>query len=204
MNDIKPRTIYLLRRTDKEDDGTDLYVGSTSMDLNKRLCDHRSSANNIRKHMNTRLYVRMREVGTINWEIVPLLLFTCDRMTILNLEKGWINTLSADLNTLPPITTPDERKERKARYYESNKEAILGYHVKYYKSNKEVINQQHAKYYKSSKETINQQHIKYRKSNKQNKVHYCNVCDKSFECKRDLQRHFDSLKHQYTYLNSLD
>ena len=31
MNDIKPRIVYLLRRTDKEDDGKDIYVGSTSL-----------------------------------------------------------------------------------------------------------------------------------------------------------------------------
>ena len=41
MNDIKPRTVYLLRRTDKENDGTDLYVGSTSVNLKKRLRDHK-------------------------------------------------------------------------------------------------------------------------------------------------------------------
>ena len=43
MNDIKPRTVYLLRRTDKEeDDGTDLYVGSTSANLKDRLWKHKS------------------------------------------------------------------------------------------------------------------------------------------------------------------
>ena len=40
-NEIKNRTVYMLCRTDKtEDDGTDIYVGSTSKSLEKRLCEH--------------------------------------------------------------------------------------------------------------------------------------------------------------------
>ena len=158
-NEIKPRTVYLLRRTDKEDDGTDTYIGSTSRkNLNTRLCLHRCDAIRVGNE-NNRLYIRMRKIGLGNWEILPLLSRTCDRKTIRELERKWIGVLQVDLNTFSPITSKEERKENK---------------------------------------------MNYRKSNKQNKVHYCDVCDKSFECKRDLQKHFDSLKHQYTYLNSLD
>ena len=217
MNDeIKPRTVYLLRRTDRPDDGTDIYVGSMSRALKKRLCEH-----NVRAIGNetSKLYKRMREVGLDNWEILPLLVFTCEKLTILGFEKMWINTLNADLNTLSPITTPDERKEQKANYYVSNKEALLKYQANYYESNKEAIKQHHINYYElnkvsilrkkmnhyeSNKEAIRQQRANYRESTKQNRVHYCDVCNKSFEFKKDLQRHFESLKHQYTYLNFLD
>ena len=60
MSEIKLRTVYLLKRTDKPDDGTDLYVGSTSMTMIKRLWTHRSAAGNSKRYENTKLYVRIR------------------------------------------------------------------------------------------------------------------------------------------------
>ena len=36
------------------------------------------------------------------------------------------------------------------------------------------------------------------------KKYYCEVCKKPFQCNWSLNRHFDSLKHQFTFLNSLD
>ena len=33
---IKNRTVYMLCRTDKPDDGTDIYIGSTSVPLGRR------------------------------------------------------------------------------------------------------------------------------------------------------------------------
>ena len=83
MNEIKPRTVYLLRRTDKEDDGTDIYVGSTSIPLKHRLCIHK---NHIGK-CNSKLYTKMQEVGKHKWEIIPLLSRICDKNTICKVEK---------------------------------------------------------------------------------------------------------------------
>ena len=40
-SEIKLRTVYLLKRTDKHDDGTDIYVGSMLRSLRERLWDHR-------------------------------------------------------------------------------------------------------------------------------------------------------------------
>lgn len=164
MYETKPRTVYLLKRTDKADDGTDIYVGSTSMNLKYRLHSHRCSASYLWKYGGTKLYKKMREVGVDNWEIVPLLSFTCDKNTILEFEKEWIRILKADLNKNSPIglnmeLNKETRKRVQARYYHKNI---------------------------------------------QNKIHHCDVCDKSFRCNYFLQEHFESLKHQYAYLNSLD
>ena len=163
-NEIKPRAVYLLKRTDKPDDGKDLYVGSTSMNLKYRLSSHRCSASYIRKYENIKLYVRMREVGVNNWEIVPLLTFTCDKKTIFEFEKEWIKVLKTDLNTRFSIGL-----------------------------NMEL-----------NKETCKRLQTRYYHKNIQNKIHHCSVCDKSFGCNYFLQEHFESLNHQYTYLNSLD
>ena len=74
-DEIKPRIVYMLCRTNKPDDGTDIYVGSTSQRLEQRLCDHRSKA----KIIDSKLYKRIREIGIYNWEIIPLLTFTCHK-----------------------------------------------------------------------------------------------------------------------------
>lgn len=67
-SEIKPRIVYLLKRTDTdEDDEKDRYVGSTSVGLKERLRLHRCSANYMEKHKNTKLYVKMREIGVKNW-----------------------------------------------------------------------------------------------------------------------------------------
>ena len=107
MNDIKPRTVYLLRQTDKEeDDGTDLYIGSTSKKLKERLSNHKSYT----RIVSNKLYTKMLETGVNNWEIIPLLSRTCNRNTIREVERKWIRILNADLNTFSPINTENEWK----------------------------------------------------------------------------------------------
>ena len=170
MNDIKPRTVYFLRRTDKEDDGSDRYVGSTSMNLKYRLSSHKCPSNYMSR---SKLYKKMRKVGINNWEIIPLLSFACNKNTILKLEKVFIKTLNTDLNTNSPFTGFNKKE------YTSN----------YNKVNKGAINHQRANYYKSII---------------QGKVHHCGACKKSFLHNNDLRRHLRTLKHSYTYLNSLD
>ena len=101
MSEIKQRTVYLLKRTDKPDDGTDIYVGSTSQALKKRLWSHKHYT----KIVNSKLYVRMKEVGINNWRIIPLLTYLCDQKTILEFEKSWVELLNPDLNTYSPLDT---------------------------------------------------------------------------------------------------
>ena len=156
--DIKCRTVYLLGRTDKSYDGTEIYVGSTSLSLSRRLQFHRGSSRSARD-CNSKLYVKMREVGLNNWDMVPLLSFACDRKTIFKFEKEWCNVLNADLNTYSPILDVENRKKYLANY---------------------------------------------REFNIRNNTYHCNVCEKSFGSNSDLNKHFDSLKHQHAHLNSLD
>ena len=142
-DDVKPRTVYLLKRTDKPDDGTNIYVGSTSMTLTKRLVLHRSRANTLKKgYEDTKLYVRMREVGVDNWEVLPLLVLTCDKKSIRGFEKEWFKALCADLNTFSPFMTKQERKRSVNKstklYYQRNIQNKL-YHCdvcdKFFQSN---------------------------------------------------------------------
>ena len=126
MTEIKERVVYVITRTSKaDDDNTDIYVGSTSYSLKKRLCEHRSTARGAGNE-NNKLYERMREVGVDSWKITPLLSQLCDKKTIRELEREKCSELNADLNTLSPIRTPDEKRQYdaaySAAYYEKNKQ----------------------------------------------------------------------------------
>ena len=87
-NEVKNHTVYMLCRVDKTgDDGTDVYVGSTSQTLGQRLSGHKKHAQNPINGGN-RLYKWMNEVGLQNWEMVPLLTFACDKKPFLSLRNS--------------------------------------------------------------------------------------------------------------------
>ena len=111
----------MLCRKDKTgDDGTDLYIGSTSQPLEERLRCHKKDAQRSR-NVNNRLYKRMGQIGLQNWKIIPLVTFVCVQKTIFGFEKQWIDLIGADLNVRSPIT---DRKKYNAGYYLGNKKAI--------------------------------------------------------------------------------
>ena len=119
--EIKPRAVYVLKRTDKPDDGKDIYVGSTSLSLKKRLSQHRGAA----KVQNAKLYKRMSEVGTYSWQILPLVVCVCDKKEIREFEMQWVELLKPDLNTFLPIDSKatDAKKESDKKQYLESLEA---------------------------------------------------------------------------------
>ena len=150
-------------RTDKPDDGTDIYVGSTSQPLNYLLYCHKYSAKNFLRlgySENNLLYMKMSRVGVQNWEILPLLGRMCDIKTIRELERKWISVLQADLDTNSPVREEKTVQEYGVNYYKANKEAIRAYQKdyqkEYYKANKEAIREYQKEYYKSNKEATRQ------------------------------------------------
>ena len=118
-SETKPRAVYKLVRTDKPEDGTDAYVGSTSQPLKSRLWDHRASA----KRVDSKLYTRMREVGVENWQILPLVICPCNKEEIFGYEKMWIDLLKPDLNAISPFKENNEKdRERVRRHYRDSLE----------------------------------------------------------------------------------
>ena len=162
-DEIKPRIVYVLAHKDKaDDDDTDIYVGSTSLPLERRFVLHRHTAKNFIEvgcSENNRLYARMNEIGLENWEVLPLLARTCSKKDIYEVEKNWIRVLRADLNTNSPITN---QKEYQAEYRKNNKDAIRQYHEK----NKDAIKENKAKYYENNKNAIKAYQAEYRENNK--------------------------------------
>ena len=98
-DEIKKRTVYMLRRTDG---GNEIYIGSTSSPLKKRYMEHISRAKNFMGQGyrgDNRLYTRMNEVGLNNWRVSPLVSRMCGIQTIREEEKGWVRALSPGLNS---------------------------------------------------------------------------------------------------------
>ena len=90
----------------RTDGGNDIYIGSTSQSLGKRFTEHKHNAGNpsrLKYYGSSKLYEEMREVGIHKWEIVPLLTFACNRDTIFEFEKQWVEATRANLNTNSPV-----------------------------------------------------------------------------------------------------
>ena len=112
MSDIKQRTVYLMKRTDRDDDGKDSYVGSTSLSLKLRLSRHRSES----KVSTCKLHRKMQESGIYNWKIILLeTVPLCEKKEIYILEKNWIVKLKPDLNMNSPIIKNSEKNSESAR-----------------------------------------------------------------------------------------
>ena len=64
----------------------------------------------------------MREIGVNNWQVVPLLTFTCDKKTIREFEGKWVEVLNTDLNTYSPLSDNYEKRCRQSdrKLYRSN------------------------------------------------------------------------------------
>ena len=199
-DEIKNRTVYMLCRKDKSEDGTDIYIGSTSKTLEKRLSGHRSDAQSL-KNGGSRVYKRMREIGLQNWKMVPLLTFSCDKKTIFEFEKQWIGLIGPDLNMVSPIT---DQKEYNAAYHKANKVTINQRHKVYRQNNRDAILKQSAEYRMVNRGMILEKGKEYREFNVQNKIHHCDVCNHSFGYKKDLKKHLGTLKHSNAYMNSVD
>ena len=120
-DEIKQRIVYVLTRKNKaDDDNTDIYIGSTSMSLGKRLSGHRRDAIRVGNE-NNRLYIRMNEVSLDNWEIIPLLSRTCDINEIREVERNWIKISKADLNSYLPFKKEETVKEYMVNYEKENR-----------------------------------------------------------------------------------
>ena len=183
---IKDRTVYMLCRKGKKEDGADIYIGSTSQPLKERLRCHKKKAKKFRMlgySENNKLFTRMCEIGLQNWKMVPLLTFAC---VCFEFEKQWIDLIGADLNMVSPITG---RKEYKADYHQNNRDVILKRKAEYRMINRDIL-------LKKGRE--------FRENNVQNKIHHCVVCDKSFGYRKDLDKHYKTLKHSNAYMNSVD
>jgi len=182
-----------------------VYYGSTTLTLNKRLREHklqkRCSSKYILKNNN---YI-MILVETIEFQ---------DKKQLLIREKYYIQNYPC-INERLPITTYEERKEQMKKYYELNKEQInekhKEYDKEYYELNKDKKKEYYTKYYKANKEKYykaNKEKVKeYYEANKQQlneKRKEKMTCDcGSIVRKCDIVRHKKTKRH-LNYVNSIN
>ena len=109
----------------KDNDIKDFYIGSTK-DIKNRMRLHKS-----KKNLPCRLYKTVRENGSWeNWDYEILENCNVSSRTQLTFrEKHYYNLLKPTLNSITPINTDEERKEKRKprdkRYYDSHRDIIL-------------------------------------------------------------------------------
>ena len=151
----------------------DVYFGSTTQKLSKRMTNHRTQAKSGKTHL---LYQKMREIGDDKFYIELVEYFPCENLEQLNKREGeWIRA-SATLNEKVAGRTKQEYdnetrdiKNKKAQdHYQENKERILQKQRESYIENKDRINERHKQYNEEHKDEIKA----YRDARKEEKAEY--------------------------------
>jgi len=133
-------TIYSITCKDVEVPG--IYVGSTS-DFADRKKGHTDDSQDATKNQK-KLYRIINENGGIsNWKFKFLQVLTCTETEARIIERDWYDFLKADLNTIRPYITDEERKVCKAvcskRFYYKNQEDMAEKRKQFYYKNKEIF-----------------------------------------------------------------
>ena len=139
----------------------DIYVGSTTQALSKRMEKHRASMN-CEKRGNGRLYQKMRELGMENFYISLLEKYACNDIEELRAKEGeWI-TKVGNLNVRIAGRTPEQyrrdtlenKKEYDKEYHKNNKEKRSEQAKDRYEEKKDYIKQKSSDNYYKNKEAI--------------------------------------------------
>jgi hypothetical protein len=135
----------------KDENITDIYIGSTCQELKKRIYSHFSAFNN---NINFKVYEFMRKNGgfeNFDFKILNEIEYF-DKSMQLKQEQAYINCYKPTLNELKAYTSKEEKKEYSALYYANpenkEKDAIL------YLKNKEKVRERVALNYQKNKERI--------------------------------------------------
>ena len=108
-------------------EGDDIYIGSTTEILCRRLAAHKSNYNIGRTTTSRILFEKYTDVRIELMEEFP-----CDKKSKLIAREGhYIRTLNCVNKTIPDRTSKE--------YYETNKNHILEYYKEYREQNKESI-----------------------------------------------------------------
>ena len=156
----------------------DIYVGSTTQPLSKRMVWHRSAMKNPTK-CNRRVYKHMNDLGIENFYIELYECYPCNSCEELTKREGQI---IREIGTLNSFIAGRTRKE----FYADNKETILEQRKEFYRANKGQILEQKKCYRETNQDKIKEQKAYYYKNNKdkiKDKVCKPYTC----ECGRTIQ-----------------
>ena len=158
MTDYSKGKIYkILNNIDDE-----IYIGSTSETLSRRMARHRSLANT---NPYNKLYKHMVDIGIDKCYIELVETYPCNNKDELRAKEGHVIRQCGTLNSRIECRT---RQEWKNEVKEDIKEKSHAY----YEHNKEKLQEQHKSYYENHKEHIKQASIKYKEEHKEWKLEY--------------------------------
>ena len=164
----------------------EVYVGSTTQPLCKRLYTHKSNSKG-RVECKAPLYELMREIGKDIFYIELIELYPCNNREELRAREGYYIRERGSLNKVIAGRTfkmyYQDNKCKFKQYYEDNKEHIQEYHKQYYKQYYETNKQHYKQYYERNKDNILVSQSQYREQNIT-----CNICGGQI-CRAALKRH---------------
>ena len=170
---------------------TEIYVGHTT-NFRLRKSQHKNACNSEKsRNYNFRVYAFIRENGGfVNWDMIVIQRQSCvDAYEVCAIERGYIETLGATLNSQVPGRTIEEWREvnkdkikeaqstyykenmdtikdRASIWYETNKERVIEIQTIYNELNKDKIKENHSIYYKKNRDRLVTLNSIYREANK--------------------------------------
>ena len=199
QKDYKNGRIYCIRNNITDD----IYIGSTTQPLSKRMAWHRQDAKHKAK-MHYMLYSKFNEIGIDNFYIELLENYPCETLEQLRKREGEFIREMATLNSLMAGRTKKEyreqNKDKRREYLEQNKDIIKEKNKEYYDTNKEKIKEQLKEYREQNKEKIKEYVKKYHKANRDKILEYKNqkmicACGGKYTVSHK-SHHEKSMKHQ--------
>ena len=182
--DYKNGKIYCIRNNIDDD----IYVGSTTQRLSKRMAKHREDAKHKDK-MHRNLYVKMLEHGLEHFYIELIEDCPCETLEQLRKQEGhYIRKMGTLNGSIAGRTKHEWRednieycKEKDKTYHQANKEKhnlqskkwreehpedMKRYKKEWYEANKDKLRELQIKYQEQNKDKIRERQNKYQEQNK--------------------------------------
>ena len=194
--------IYCIRNSISDD----IYIGSTTQSLSKRMQKHRSSMTSERDG-NMLIYQKMRKIGKKHFYIELYENYPCENIEQLRKREGEIirelkPTLNKRIEDRTLLEWKQDNKQKMQEYHRQyqidHNEERKEYCKNWWDENKDDINEKRREDYQNNKEYHKQKREEARESRKFKVECPCG----SVVRKVDISTHKKSMKHQ-TYEQSL-
>ena len=169
----------------------DLYIGSTTQALSKRMVKHRSKVES-KEANHYKLYQKMKNIGVENFYVELVRDFLCETLEQLRAEEGKFIRETGTLNVM--VAGRDKKQ-----HYEENKDEILAKQEERYEDNQEVILSRNKEWRDEHQEEQNAYHKNYRENNKERVAEIKNKCyeNKKEEYLQKKRDYYESKKDKH-------
>jgi hypothetical protein len=156
------------------------YIGSSTSFVHRKRKHKQACIRPIEKEYNTRKYQFIREHGGWdNWQMIWVEDWPCNsKRELESRERHWYDIINADLNSMRPFITDEERKMTKKAYDARRKDVKKVYDKEYYQEHKLEKKAYHREYYE--------------KAGKYN----CGCGSSTINIPSLIKRHEQTIKHQ--------